>query len=256
MKTIEYLYEDDDILVCVKPAGMATEGNQLGCMDLIGALRTHLVREERKRSRQNKEEVKANLSQPYLALVHRLDQPVEGILVFGKNKKAAADLARQLQMHKMQKDYLAVVIGSLQQSEGRCVDYLLRDHKNGDVTIANEKTPQAQKAELTYQVIAQKSWPHKTDQACMETVLSLIQIHLLTGRFHQIRAQMEHLGTPILGDHRFGDEKMLQFAKEAGEDMIALCSYCLKFRHPVTHKEMMYQITPSGVAFQIFKDKI
>ena len=256
MKTIAYLYEDDDILVCVKPAGMATEGSQLGCMDLVSALKTHLVRERKKYCRQNSEIVRANTSQPYLALIHRLDKPVEGILVFGKNKKAAADLTRQLQSHKMQKDYLAVVVGTLQQTEGKCTDYLLRDHESGEVTIAGENIPQAQKAELTYQVIAQNTLPGKTDAAGIETVLSLVQIHLLTGRFHQIRAQMEHLGTPILGDHRFGDEKARLLAKEIGEDMVALCSYRLGFRHPVTHKEVVYQITPSGVSFRMFQDRM
>lgn len=256
MKMIAYLYEDDDILVCVKPAGMATESKQLGCMDLVSALKTHLVRERKKCSRQNKEAVRMDTSQPYLALIHRLDQPVEGILVFGKNKKAAADLTRQLQSHKMQKDYLAVVIGSLRQAEGKCTDYLLRDHKSGEVIIADENTLQAQKAELTYKVIARNTISGKTDHASIDTVLSLVQIHLLTGRFHQIRAQMEHLGTPILGDHRFGDEEARLLAKEMGEDMVALCSYRLRFRHPVTQQEMTYQITPSGVSFQLFQDKM
>ncbi len=256
MKMIEYLYEDNDILVCVKPAGMATQGNQLGCMDLVSALKTHLVREARKDARQGKKTAVSGISEPYLALIHRLDQPVEGILVFAKNKKAAADLSGQLQKHKMQKDYFAVVIGTPQQPEGKCVDYLLRDHKSGEVTIAQEREPQAQRAELTYQVIARNTLPDKTDPAGMETALSLMQIHLLTGRFHQIRAQMEHLGTPILGDHRFGGEKAQLLAKEMGEDMIALCSYRLKFRHPVTQKEMTYQITPNGVSFRLFQDKM
>ena len=152
--TVTYLYEDDDILVCVKPAGMATESAGLGVTDLVSTIRTHLVRQQRQQMRrsgtvQTGKRQAQPAQAPYLALIHRLDQPVEGILVFGKNKAAAAELSRQLQNHTMQKDYLAVLVGRPEKECGELTDYLLKDAGSGEVSVVSADTKGAQKAQLT-----------------------------------------------------------------------------------------------------------
>ncbi|MCH4193584.1 MAG: RluA family pseudouridine synthase [Butyrivibrio sp.] len=253
--TVTYLYEDDDILVCVKPAGMATESAGLGVTDLVSTLRTHLVRQQRQLMRGAAQTGKKPSQPPYLALIHRLDQPVEGILVFGKNKAAAADLSRQLQNHTMQKDYLAVLVGRPERECGELTDYLLKDAESGEVRVVPADTKGAQKAQLTYKVIASASVFGQEKDATGETgrggkvEVTLVSVHLLTGRFHQIRAQMAHMGTPILGDHRFNDAGMLALAGQCGAEYIALCCCHLQFRHPVTKRLMEYRITPGGAAF-------
>ncbi len=254
MNTVTYLYEDEHILVCVKPAGMATEsrarGNAIGQADLVSTLRNHLVREQRKQG------IRSN-QPPYLALIHRLDQPVEGILVFGKNKEAAAHLSRQLQTHKIQKDYLAVTVAGDEVGKEHCLlDYLYHDKKTGEVNVVSRETPNAQKAELTYRVLAN----HREDNR------RLLRIHLITGRFHQIRVQLAHAGMPIVGDWRHGEqlemegqlEKAYNVSTMQQEDMpksaagIALCAFRLTFMHPITNRKMQYEIIPSHPAFASF----
>ena len=253
--TVTYLYEDDDILVCVKPAGMATESAGLGVTDLVSTIRTHLVRQQRQQMRrsgtvQTGKRQAQPAQAPYLALIHRLDQPVEGILVFGKNKAAAAELSRQLQNHTMQKDYLAVLVGRPEKECGDLTDYLLKDAGSGEVSVVSADTKGAQKAQLTYKVLASAARFVQTGEDS-KVFLTLVSVHLLTGRFHQIRAQMAHMGTPILGDHRFNDVQMLALAKQCGAEQIALCSCHLQFRHPVKRQLMEYQITPTGAEFSL-----
>ncbi len=215
------LYEDADLIVCVKPAGTATQTRRAGQQDMVSLLRNY---------RHQKGE------EPYIGLVHRLDQPVEGILVFGKHTKSTAALARQLTKGMFSKVYLAVTEGNMPQQEGKRTDYIKKDAHDNRSEIVPASDAKAKKAELYYRVL-------ETDQK-QDPVKNLVKIQLLTGRHHQIRVQMAHFGTPLAGDRKYG--------RPQGDQALGLCACELAFRHPATGKEMAFAITPSQAVFKIF----
>lgn len=209
------LYEDKDLLVCHKPAGMPVQSKRVGSQDMEHALLGYLARK--------KEPL-------YLAVIHRLDQPVEGILVFAKNKKAAARLSRQMQDGKMDKYYLAVTSKVPEKKSGRLEDWMIKDAKTNTSRIAKESEAGKKKAILEYQVLKEKEG------------MALLEIHLFTGRHHQIRVQTANVGFPLYGDTKYNPE----LAEQKGWVQIALCAYRLRFVHPMTKKEMKFEIHPSG----------
>lgn len=218
------LYEDGEILVCHKPAGMAVQSARMGAMDLESALKNYLAAEKPG-------------EMPYLAVIHRLDQPVEGVLVFAKNPRAAAALNRQLTEGKTEKLYLAVTGGAPAKEEDTLEDWLKKDARTNTSSVVPEGTPNAKKARLSYKVLG---------QAGENPVLTLVEVHLYTGRHHQIRVQLSHAGMPLLGDRKYG-------AEGAGTaDFPALCAFRLSFAHPKTGKPMCFQIAPEGEAFRAF----
>ena len=174
------LYEDKDILVCHKPAGLAVQNARVGSMDMESLLKNYIAQ-------------KVPGKMPYLGIIHRLDQPVEGVLVFALNPKAAADLSRQMTAGKIKKTYLAVAEGTVKA------------------------------------------------QDCGER--NLIRIDLDTGRHHQIRVQMAHAGMPLVGDRKYNPGQNSQ-------EPLALCSAKLGFQHPVTKKQLEFQVQPAGMAFK------
>ena len=206
-------YEDEEILVCEKPAGMATESANIRAKDMVS-------------------EVKSYLKGGYVGLVHRLDQPVCGLLVFAKTPAAAASLGKQVQNGDMKKTYLATVEGKL---EPTAEPVLLTDYltKNTDGKAAVVQTQsgvrRAVLAKLRYVV---RSYDPMTDT-------TNLQIDLLTGRYHQIRAQLSHIGHPILRDVKYGAKKPADPDGPAG---IALCAYALSFHHPKTGEVLHFQI--------------
>lgn len=218
---LEILYEDAQVLVCVKPAGIASETRKAGEQDMVSLLRNY---------RHQKGET------PYIGMVHRLDQPVEGLLVFGKDEKSTGALAKQMKQDGFLKIYLAVTEGRMPAQEGKLVDYLKKDGRSNTSCVAAEGEPQAKKAELSYKVL-------ETDEG-QERVYNLVRIQLVTGRHHQIRVQMAHLGTPVAGDFKYG---------RGGQGM-GLCACKLKFKHPRTGKLMEFAITPSQQLFQKFNN--
>lgn len=243
---LDIRYEDEDIIVCIKPAGTASETKRAGQQDMASLLRNY-------RHRRGEE--------PYIGLIHRLDQPVEGILVFGKNPHSSAALSRQLAQGAFCKDYLAVTQGDMPAREGKLLDYLKKDGRSNTSHIAHAGDAQAKKAELWYQVLETDTGGH--------LVHNLVKIRLLTGRHHQIRVQMAHLGTPLAGDRKYGrqDGKAAsaggrKYGRQDGEAASAdggytgglgLCAFGLQFVHPVTKEEMKFQIVPSQPVFQKFK---
>ncbi len=219
---MQILFEDKDILVVVKPAGVATESANIRNRDIVSEARAHL-------GNQNS----------FLGLVHRLDQPVSGILVLAKTQKAAANLSRQVQTDDMKKYYRAVVEGRLDSQspaslqEILLTNYLVKDSKQSKAFIVNKgsKGPDgkiAKEASLSYQIL---SYDESADT-------STLRIHLHTGRFHQIRAQLSHLGHPILGDLKYGSKKPAADSATG----ISLCAYELSFLHPVTSKRLDFII--------------
>lgn len=207
----DVLYEDAAIIVCVKPAGVATQTKRIGEKDMESMLRTY---------RMQKNEAS------YIGVVHRLDQPVSGVMVFAKTKEAAADLSKQVASKMADKYYYALTDGVPDASKGVLEDYLLRDGKNNLSKVVSSREPGAKRAELSYEVL------EKSDTR------ALLSIKLATGRHHQIRVQMAHAGWPLAGDRKYNFKTNM---KPVSEPM-GLCSYKLGFRHPVTKKKMEFEI--------------
>ena len=247
MKNLEYIYEDDDIIVCHKPAGMATEGAGPGKMDLVSNVRNYLTR----KNRQNGDRKPA-----YVGTVYRLDQPVEGVVVVAKNKKAASNLAQQIKNHTTDKFYYALCFGNVELKKGHVENYLIRREDSGlaDIISESEKETldngviikedcgkvrlingEVKKAVLDYEVISG------------DEQKSLLNIKLLTGRFHQIRVQMSGLGYPILGDSKYGNEDSIRFSEENGIKNVCLACYKFGFKHPGTGKKVSFEITPEFI---------
>lgn len=215
---LQILHEDAHILVCHKPSGMPVQTSKIGAMDMVSYLKQYLYR---------KQEVK---QEPYLAVIHRLDQPVEGLLVFAKTPFAAKELSKSLQTHQFGKHYRATLCGVPKERKGRLEDYLRKDARTNTSAVCSASDKDAKKAVLFYEV------EEVVEQEGEK--LAKVKIQLETGRHHQIRVQMAHMGCPILGDTKYNP-----FAKtEKGWQKIALCAYRLEFVHPKTKEEMQFKI--------------
>lgn len=221
------VYEDKDLLIVHKPAGLATQSGQIGRMDVVSELKNYLA---------------AKKEGSYLGVIHRLDQPVEGLLVFAKNKQAAAHLTNQLAKDSLNKEYYAVVCGTPLKDADTLVDFMRKTKENvAEIVNGKEKDyPDAKKAELRYEVM-------KDREVCAGA--TLIRVKLQTGRFHQIRCQMAHAGYPLLGDQKYGTDESLALSKTNGIDNVALCAYKISVIHPVSKKKLEFDITPSVKAF-------
>lgn len=211
------LYEDSQILLCYKRAGLSVQTKKLQEKDLISLLKNYLAQK--------------TCPNPYLAVINRLDQPVEGIVLFAKTKEAAAHLTRQLNQHNIQKKYLAITSAPLPKVTGTLKDYLRKDPTQNCSCVVSSNTPNGKLAVLDYKVLA-------TDKAH-----SLVEIMLHTGRHHQIRVQLSNLQAPLLGDRKYKGEEARQ---------LCLCSYLLSFTHPTTKQQLTFQVTPKNPAFEPF----
>lgn len=219
VKAPEILYEDDALLVCRKDAGVPVQTSKSGQGDMVSALKTYRARKK---------------EEPYIGLIHRLDQPVEGVMVFAKTKAAAAHLSGQVSGRLVEKQYLAVLSGIPPEEKGELRDYLLRDGKTNTSRVVPRGTPGAKSAHLSYEVL-------KSDR---EKDRALVRITLHTGRHHQIRVQFAHAGCPIYADAKYGRPL------PGGEYCpVALCSCRISFVHPVTDREMTFEIQPRGKGF-------
>ncbi len=227
MERYKILYEDQDLLVIHKYPGLAVQSAHSMMPDLMSMLRNRALEQGER--------------QPYLGLVNRLDQPVEGILLVGKNEKAAADLSRQVSDHThMEKRYLAVVGGKLPETKGRLVDYLLKDGKTNMSQVVKEGTRGSKRSELEYEVVWEQG------------ERSLVCVHLLTGRHHQIRVQLSHAGAPIVGDTKYGEKTPTGRERE----QLCLCAFRTSFIHPRTKKRMEFQVEPGFAALPSDIDKL
>ncbi len=216
----DIIYEDLHILVCRKPAGLAVQNASFGRKDLESMLKTYLFEKDGK-------------ANPYLGIIHRLDQPVQGLVVFAKNPKSAAVLSAQVQDGRMKKYYRAVTCGIPKKKEERLVNYLKKNSRTNLSECVSEKVQGAKKAELYYHVLEEKD------------NYALLEIELFTGRHHQIRVQMAKNQTPLYGDQKYNKNA------QKGEQ-IALCASRLEFYHPATGKKMQYDCKPEGGAFALF----
>lgn len=227
---VDILYEDKDIIVCIKPYGMPAQSDKSRDTDLLSYLKNHIF------------ETEEMDEEPYLAMVHRLDRPVGGIMVFAKNQKAAADLTDQIQDGTMVKFYQAVVTGELPEECGVMTDYLIKDGKTNTSKIVKKGTKGAKRAELEYEVLD----VFETD----EGVFSYVLIELKTGRHHQIRVQMAGKGAGIYGDTKYNP----LFTKVKKKyQQIALFATRLEFEHPASGEHMVFKAEPEGDAFDVIE---
>ena len=249
---ISILYEDQDIIVVQKPPGVESQSARGFAPDMVSEIRRHLHNPQdiHKLTTAN-----SGSQPPYVGVIHRLDKPVGGIMVYAKNQKSAASLSAALQDKKVEKSYMAVVCGKLVDKQGAYVDYLRQDKKNNTSSIVDKSVKDSRKAVLNYR---EMEVIHNPGDG--ERFLSLIDIELLTGRHHQIRVQFAGHGTPLYGDGRYGihistkvDIKEKPSGRISGQSpALALCAYRLAFPHPAAGERMCFEIKPSGGAFDLF----
>lgn len=243
------LYEDNEIMVIHKPSGIATHTSRVGQADVVSELKNYLAAKARKDG--------AKLRNPFLGVVHRLDQPVEGLLAFGKTPEATAKLNDQLKEGILNKEYYAVVCGKPQDDEGQLVDYLLKTD-NGSKVVA-QGTEGAKKAVLDYYVVDTRSMDVGSmmgvgDEMNRQMLVSLVRVYIFTGRYHQIRCQMSNLGHPLLGDVKYGNELSGIMSRVLHVPATALCAHHLSLIHPTTGKELSFTVCPDNRAFTIFSN--
>ncbi len=210
MNNLNILYEDNHVIVVYKPANILSQGDATNDKDLLTMV---------------KEYIKIKYNKPgnvYVGLVHRLDRPVEGIMVFAKSSKAASRLSKQIQNHEFKKHYLALVEGSFSEKTGEYKDYLEK-LENGNTIVTDSKN--GKESVLKYEVF------NTIDN------ISLVRIELITGRHHQIRVQFSSRNHPLIGDSRYGTMNGAN---------ICLCSYQLSFIHPISKKIMNFEIKPTS----------
>lgn len=213
------VYEDNYCIVCYKPANMATETKNIRQQDLVSWLKNYRCQKG---------------ESSYLGVVHRLDQPVEGLLLFGKTKEATRFYSNELQNLQLKKKYLVITSGTTKAAE-QWEDYLIHDKKRYVSVLSKEKTKESKVAKLSYKRIGVKEQ------------LSLLQVEIATGRFHQIRCQMAGHNMAILGDEKYGGEQ--------STGNLCLCAYQLSFRSMKDNKRNSIEIIPEGKEFQLWRNE-
>lgn len=212
---IPILYEDNHLLAVVKPVGLSSQGGEGISENVLDRLKDAIKKRDNKPG------------SVYLALVHRLDQPVGGVLLLAKTSKAASRMAEQLQKHEMEKRYLAVCTAIPTEKSGRLEDLLLKNRKENQTRVVESGTKDARFAKAS-------SLEYKCLDSDPRFNLALLEIKLETGRSHQIRVQLAEAGWPLWGDYRYNTAWKLA---KPGET-VALWATYLAFLHPVSHERI------------------
>ena len=221
------VYEDNHIIVVVKEQNVPCCEDESKDLDLLNIIKEYIkVRDEKP-------------GNVYLGLVHRLDRPTGGVMVFAKTSKAAARLSEQMKNGDFQKIYYAVLTGILPKKKQTLTNYLKKNPINNMVYVCGQTVAGAKFAELEYNVIEEQAG------------LSLTEIKLHTGRTHQIRVQTSHLGYPVYGDMRYGGEN-------AVKGNLALWATSLSFSHPVTKERLTFKVEPpkANAPWKIFDTSV
>ncbi len=214
MDELKVIYEDNHIILVEKPVNIPSQADKTGDIDMLTIIKKYL------KEKYNKP------GNVYLGLVHRLDRPVGGIMVFAKTSKAAARLSEQVREKKFQKTYLVIANGKMNKEEGTLEDYLLKNERTNMSKVVKEGTKGSKYACLDYQVL-------KYDK---ELNLSVLKVLLHTGRHHQIRVQLSGRNHSIYGDQKYG-------GRGHGKQ-IALWAYMLEIEHPITKEKMVFKSIP------------
>lgn len=210
---VELVYEDNHILVVLKPQNIASCPDESGDENVLDILKEYV---------RKKYDKKGNV---YIGLVHRLDRPTGGLMVYAKTSKAAGRLSEQMKTGKFEKRYLTVLVGAPSPEKGRLENWLKKNTVNNMVYLSTQGTDGAKQALLEYEVLQK------------EGGLALTEIKLHTGRSHQIRVQTAGISHPVYGDMRYGGER-------AQKGKLALWAYSLAFTHPVTQERMRFLSEP------------
>ncbi|TNE70900.1 RNA pseudouridine synthase [bacterium] len=220
-QSIGVLYEDNHILVIHKPRNIPVQSDDSGDESIQTLLQSYLKEKYQK---------PGNV---FLGIVHRLDRPVSGIMVFAKTSKAASRLSEQFRLGKITKNYWAIVQGKTEMAK-TLNDFLKKDSKTNTVSVSNSKDQEAKKATLHFKKISESDGK------------SLLEIDLETGRPHQIRVQLSHLGNPIIGDAKYGKSK-------GRSDEIELKSIRIGFEHPTTKEALLFEgLIPDSANWLVF----
>ena len=214
MQKLKVIFEDNHIIVVEKPVNIPSQGDKTGDIDMLTIIKEYL------KEKYNKP------GNVYLGLIHRLDRPVGGVMVFAKTSKAAARLSEQVREKIFKKTYLVVVNGKMEEERGKLEDYLLKNEKNNMSKVVKEGTKNSKLAVLDYTVLKYNE----------EVNLSVLKIDLHTGRHHQIRVQLSSRDHSIYGDQKYG-------GRGHGKQ-IALWAYSLEIEHPITKEKMCFKSIP------------
>lgn len=217
MKELNVIFEDNHIIVVEKQPNIPSQADKSDDIDMLTII---------------KEYIKDKYKKPgnvYLGLVHRLDRPVGGVMVFAKTSKAASRLSEQVRDKIFKKEYLAVVDGKIEEKNGILEDYLYKDERNNISKVVSKEKKNSKYSKLEYEVL------------CYNEVkdLSLLKINLHTGRHHQIRVQLANFNHSIFGDQKYG-------TRGQGKQ-IALWAYKLEIQHPVTREKKVYECLPEAI---------
>ena len=216
MQELKVLYEDNHIIVVRKDPNIPSQADKTEDLDMLTIIKNY---------------IKEKYNKPgnvYLGLIHRLDRPVGGLMVFAKTSKAASRLSNQVREKIFKKKYLAVVDGKFNQVNGSLEDYLYKDERNNMSKVVKPEKKNAKLAKLDYEVLVYNEVKD----------LSLVKVNLHTGRHHQIRVQLAHSGHSIFGDQKYG--------KRGKGKQIALWAYELTIQHPVSKEEMTFKCLPES----------
>lgn len=209
----DILHEDNHILVAVKPQNLPTQADASGDADFLNLLKDYL---------KQKYEKPGNV---YLGLVHRLDRPTGGVMVFAKTSKAAERLCQAIREGDFEKEYLAVTVGCPREPKAQLTHYLKKNPLTNVVSVVPSATEGAKRADLLYEVLESKG------------PVSLLKVRLLSGRSHQIRVQMAHIGCPVFGDVKYRGDIARGYP-------LALWAEKLAFTHPVSRERMVFIAYP------------
>lgn len=214
MQNLKIIFEDNHIIVVEKPVNIPSQGDKTGDEDMLTIIKQYL------KEKYNKP------GNVYLGLIHRLDRPVGGVMVFAKTSKAAARLSEQVRNKEFKKTYLAIVDGKLENVNAVLENYLLKNERTNTSKVVEEGTKNSKFAKLEYEVMKYNE----------ETNLSLVRVKLHTGRHHQIRLQFANIGHSLYGDQKYG-------TRGRGKQ-ICLWAYELTIKHPINKDQMTFNTLP------------
>ena len=214
MEKLNVLYEDNHIIVVEKMVNIPSQADKTEDIDMLTIIKDYLKKKYNKPG------------DVYLGLVHRLDRPVGGVMVFAKTSKAASRLSEEVRVKDFEKKYLVIVDGKMEKTKGTLEDYLLKNERLNMSKVVKEGTKNSKKASLDYEVLKYEE----------DINLSVLRVNLHTGRHHQIRVQFASRNHSICGDQKYG-------TRGRGKQ-ISLWAYELSILHPISKEKMTFKVLP------------